>query len=124
MFGSLRNSLTVFVDEPPALFGGVTGLAAMNRLLSVLAAVGFIALFGAIQNVVIMAMDSDELCGEEKTRHRTTPESGLLRFHAVILMMLMTLFGLSPLPIPTAAGRKSSVRQQLSAFSDLLVQCF
>lgn len=104
-FGSLRNSLTVIVNVPLALIGGVIGLAAMNQLLSVPAAVGFIALFGiAIQNAVVMVTDFNELRREGLNLYDAILESSSRRFRAVILTTLTTLLGLLPLLISTGIG--------------------
>ncbi len=104
-FGSLRNSLTVIINVPLALIGGVIGLAAMNQLLSVPAAVGFIALFGiAIQNAVVMVSDFNELRAEGMELYDAIVESGCRRFRAIVLTSLTTLLGLFPLLISTGIG--------------------
>ncbi|HCF96949.1 MAG TPA: hypothetical protein DEW46_18000, partial [Verrucomicrobia bacterium] len=53
-FGSLRDAMTIVVNVPLALVGGVLGLWIMGEYLSVPASVGFIALFGiAVQNGLV-----------------------------------------------------------------------
>ncbi len=104
-FGSLRNSITAIVNVPLALIGGVIGLAVMGQLLSVPAAVGFIALFGiAIQNAVVMVTDFNELRKEGASLYDAVIESGTRRFRAVVLTTATTLLGLFPLLISTGIG--------------------
>ncbi|OQA80068.1 MAG: Cobalt-zinc-cadmium resistance protein CzcA [Lentisphaerae bacterium ADurb.Bin242] len=104
-FDSLRNSLTVMVNVPLALIGGVFGLLAMNQLLSIPAAVGFIALFGiAIQNAVVMVTDFNELRAEGKPLYEAVLACSVRRFRAIILTSLTTLLGLLPLLLSNGIG--------------------
>ncbi len=104
-FGSLRNSLTVIVNVPLALIGGVIGLAAMNQLLSVPAAVGFIALFGiAIQDAVVMFSDFNDLRRGGMPLLDAVREGCVVRLRAVLLTTVTTLLGLLPLLLSTGIG--------------------
>ncbi len=104
-FGSFRSSLMVIVNVPLALIGGVIGLAVMNQLLSVPAAVGFIALFGiAIQDAVVMFSDFNALRREGLSLMDAIHAGCTERFRAVILTTVTTLLGLLPLLLSTGIG--------------------
>ncbi len=104
-FGSFRSSLMVILNVPLALIGGVIGLAVMNQLLSVPAAVGFIALFGiAIQDAVVMFSDFNSLRCRGLSLVDAIYAGCTERVTAVILTTVTTLLGLLPLLLSTGIG--------------------
>ena len=104
-FSSLRSSLIVMINVPLALIGGVIGLVAMNQLLSVPSAVGFIALLGiAMQDAVVMVTDFTMLRKQGMPLHEAIIRGGRERFRAVILTTLTTLLGLLPLLLSSGIG--------------------
>ena len=104
-FKSFRSSMTVMINVPLALIGGVIGLYATNQLLSVPAAVGFIALFGiAMQDAVVMVTDFRDLRANGTDLYTAIIEGSRVRFKAVILTTLTTLLGLLPLMLSNGIG--------------------
>lgn len=113
-FSSLRSSLIVMINVPLALIGGVLGLLATDQLLSVPAAVGFIALFGiAMQDAVVMVTDFRELRRSGTPLREAVLHGSAVRFRAVILTTLTTLLGLLPLLLSTGIG--AEVQRPLAA---------
>ena len=113
-FKSFRSSLIVMINVPLALIGGVIGLAVTGQLLSVPAAVGFIALFGiAMQDAVVMVTDFRELREAGVPLYDAVIEGSRVRFKAVILTTLTTLLGLLPLLMSNGIG--AEVQKPLAA---------
>ena len=113
-FGSFRSSMIVMINVPLALIGGVIGLYMTNQLLSVPAAVGFIALFGiAMQDAVVMVTDFRDLRASGLDLHTAIIEGSRVRFKAVILTTLTTLLGLLPLLLSNGIG--AEVQKPLAA---------
>ncbi|MBR7118624.1 MAG: efflux RND transporter permease subunit [Lentisphaeria bacterium] len=113
-FKSFRSSMTVMINVPLALIGGVIGLYATNQLLSVPAAVGFIALFGiAMQDAVVMVTDFRDLRANGTDLYTAIIEGSRVRFKAVILTTLTTLLGLLPLMLSNGIG--AEVQKPLAA---------
>lgn len=113
-FRSFRSSMIVMINVPLALIGGVIGLYATNQLLSVPAAVGFIALFGiAMQDAVVMVTDFKELRDQGHDLHSAVILGSKVRFKAVILTTLTTLLGLIPLLLSNGIG--AEVQKPLAA---------
>ena len=104
-FGSLRCSLIVMINVPLALIGGVVGLTATGQLLSVPAAVGFIALLGiAMQDAVVMIADFRDLRNNGMGLSEAVLHGSAIRFRAVILTTVTTLLGLAPLLLSSGIG--------------------
>ncbi len=113
-FSSLRNALTVMLNVPLALIGGVAGLVATGQFLSVPAAVGFIALLGiAVQDAVVMITDFRDLRKRGVVLESAIVEGSVIRFRSVILTTLTTLLGLLPLLLSTGIG--AEVQRPLAA---------
>lgn len=113
-FGSLRSGLIVLINVPLALIGGVVGLYATGQLLSVPAAVGFIALLGiAMQDGVVMVADFRELRGRGMPLGEAVLRGSAVRFRAVILTTLTTLLGLIPLLLSKGIG--AEIQRPLAA---------
>ena len=113
-FNSFRSSMIVMINVPLALIGGVIGLYVTGQLLSVPAAVGFIALFGiAMQDAVVMVTDFRDLRSSGMDLHTAIIEGSRVRFKAVILTTLTTLLGLIPLLLSNGIG--AEVQKPLAA---------
>lgn len=113
-FKSFRSSMIVMINVPLALIGGVIGLAVTDQLLSVPAAVGFIALFGiAMQDAVVMVTDFRDLRASGVPLYEAIIEGSRVRFKAVILTTLTTLLGLLPLLMSNGIG--AEVQKPLAA---------
>lgn len=128
-FSSLRSALIVMANVPLALVGGIAGLLVTGQLLSVPAAVGFIALFGiAMQDAVVMVTDFRDLRAGGKSLREAILEGSAIRFRPVILTTLTTLFGLLPLLLSKGIG--AEIQRPLAAivifglFSSTLLTLF
>ena len=112
--GNTDDSMIVMINVPLALIGGVIGLAVTDQLLSVPAAVGFIALFGiAMQDAVVMVTDFRDLRASGVPLYEAIIEGSRVRFKAVILTTLTTLLGLLPLLMSNGIG--AEVQKPLAA---------
>ncbi|MBI2716267.1 MAG: efflux RND transporter permease subunit [Rhizobiales bacterium] len=112
-FGSVRQSLLVFVNIPFALVGGVFTLAASGEYLSVPASIGFIALLGiAVLNGLVLVSYFNQLLGEGETMEDVVFLGTLRRLRPVLLTATITAFGLVPLLFATGPG--SEVQRPLA----------
>ena len=112
-FGSLRQSLLVFVNIPFALVGGVFTLAASGEYLSVPASVGFIALLGiAVLNGLVLVSYFNQLMAEGEPIEDVVFNGALRRLRPVLLTATITAFGLVPLLFATGPG--SEVQRPLA----------
>ncbi|MDI9383972.1 MAG: CusA/CzcA family heavy metal efflux RND transporter [Verrucomicrobiota bacterium] len=113
-FGSLRDAMTIVVNVPLALVGGVLGLWIMGEYLSVPASVGFIALFGiAVQNGLVLVSYFNDLRAAGYGLHEAVEEGALLRLRPVLMTALTTILGL--LPLLLAHGIGAEVQRPLAA---------
>ncbi len=113
-FSSLRSTITVMINVPLALIGGVIGLVITDQFLSVPAAVGFIALLGiAVQDAVVMLTDFRDLRATGMPLKEAILEGSVIRFRSVILTTVTTLLGLLPLLLSTGIG--AEVQRPLAA---------
>jgi cobalt-zinc-cadmium resistance protein CzcA len=113
-FSSLRCALTVMANVPLALIGGIAGLLLTGQLLSVPAAVGFIALFGiAMQDGVVMITDFRDLRAEGMPLREAVLKGSAIRFRSVMLTTLTTLIGLLPLLLSKGIG--AEIQRPLAA---------
>jgi heavy metal efflux system protein len=112
-FGSVRQSLLVFVNIPFAMVGGVFTLAASGEYLSVPASVGFIALLGiAVLNGLVLVSYFNQLLTEGVGIEEVVFNGALRRLRPVLLTATITAFGLVPLLFATGPG--SEVQRPLA----------
>ncbi len=112
-FGSVRQSLLVFVNIPFALVGGVFSLAAAGEYLSVPASIGFIALLGiAVLNGLVLVSYFNQLLGEGEPVEEVVFNGVVRRLRPVLLTATITAFGLVPLLFATGPG--SEVQRPLA----------
>lgn len=104
-FGSVAQTLLIFMGVPFALVGGVVGLM-LNRLpFSISAGVGFIALAGiSVLNGIVLVncfndLQKEGLRGVELVRTGT-----LLRIRPVLMTALVAILGFVPMMISTGVG--------------------
>ncbi|WP_138991660.1 CusA/CzcA family heavy metal efflux RND transporter [Larkinella sp. C7] len=106
-FGSIRQSLLIFMAIPMAAIGGVFALLLRGMPFSISAGVGFIALFGvAVLNGIVLIAEFNRLRQEEGLTDLT--EIILLgaevRLRPVIMTALVASFGFIPMAISNSAG--------------------
>ncbi|MBX7057609.1 MAG: CusA/CzcA family heavy metal efflux RND transporter [Leptospirales bacterium] len=104
-FGSLRQTLLVFVSIPFAASGGVLALALRGIPFSVSASVGFIALSGiAILNAMVMVSFINQLRAEGRSLYDAAREGAMIRLRPVSMTAMVASLGFLPMAINTGLG--------------------
>ncbi|WP_421825527.1 CusA/CzcA family heavy metal efflux RND transporter [Larkinella sp.] len=106
-FGSIRQSLLIFMAIPMAAIGGVFALMLRGMPFSISAGVGFIALFGvAVLNGIVLIAEFNRLRHEEGLTDLTEiiRLGAEVRLRPVIMTALVASFGFIPMAISNSAG--------------------
>ncbi|GAB3997173.1 CusA/CzcA family heavy metal efflux RND transporter [Spirosoma daeguense] len=106
-FGSVRQSLLIFMAIPMAAIGGVFALLLRGMPFSISAGVGFIALFGvAVLNGIVLIAEFNRLRHEEGLTDLTEiiRQGAEVRLRPVIMTALVASFGFIPMAISNSAG--------------------
>lgn len=112
-FGYGRSALTVILNIPLALVGGLAALAISGQNLSVPASVGLIALFGvALGNGMVLVSAINRLMLGGTTPRQACIEGAGSRLRAVLMTATTTALGLSPLLFSVDVG--SEVQRPLA----------
>lgn len=112
-FGSLRNSLLIFLNIPLALVGGVVSLFLSGQNLSVPASVGFIALFGiALANGMVLVTYLNQLVLSGLPIDEASVRGACLRIRPVLMTATAAALGLIPLLF--SGGTGSEVQRPLA----------
>jgi cobalt-zinc-cadmium resistance protein CzcA len=104
-FGSVAQTILVFMGVPFALVGGIVGLMLNGLPFSISAGVGFIALSGvSVLNGIVLVncfndLRTSGLRGIELIRRGT-----ILRIRPVLMTALVAIFGFVPMMISTGVG--------------------
>ena len=102
-FGSLRNAVSVLLNVPFAIMGGVIALWLTGTNFNVPSLVGFIALFGiSVQNAIIVVAFYNRLRKEGRPLREAVMEGSLVRLRPIIMTELVICFGVLPLAVMTA----------------------
>ena len=112
-FACGRSALTVILNIPLALVGGIVALALSGQNLSVPASVGLIALFGvALGNGMVLVSAINRLVEEGVAPRQACIEGSRSRLRAVLMTACTTALGLSPLLFSSDVG--SEVQRPLA----------
>ncbi|MEZ0487719.1 CusA/CzcA family heavy metal efflux RND transporter [Fibrella aquatica] len=106
-FGSIRQSLLIFMAIPLAAIGGVFALVLRDMPFSISAGVGFIALFGvAVLNGIVLIAEFNRLRHEEgiTDMNEIIRQGTEIRLRPVIMTALVASFGFIPMAISNSAG--------------------
>ncbi|MBO0939300.1 CusA/CzcA family heavy metal efflux RND transporter [Fibrella sp. HMF5335] len=106
-FGSVRQSLLIFMAIPMAAIGGVFALLLRGMPFSISAGVGFIALFGvAVLNGIVLIAEFNRLRHEEGLTDMTEiiRQGAEVRLRPVVMTALVASFGFIPMAISNSAG--------------------
>ncbi|WP_051054480.1 CusA/CzcA family heavy metal efflux RND transporter [Fibrella aestuarina] len=106
-FGSVRQSLLIFMAIPMAAIGGVFALLLRGMPFSISAGVGFIALFGvAVLNGIVLIAEFNRLRHEEGITDMTEiiRQGAEVRLRPVVMTALVASFGFIPMAISNSAG--------------------
>jgi cobalt-zinc-cadmium resistance protein CzcA len=112
--GTIRSALMVFANLPFALVGGILAMVLLRINLSVSAAIGFIALFGAaVENGVMLVAFFNELRRSGMSTTEAVREGCRLRLRPLLMTTCTTLLGLVPMLLATGSG--SEIQRPLAA---------
>ncbi len=112
-FGSLKNTILIFLNIPLALVGGIVGLAITGQNFSVPASVGFIALFGiALENGMVLVTYLNQLLADGLDVDEASIRGACRRLRPVLMTAVTTGLGLIPLLFSRGTG--SEVQQPLA----------
>ncbi len=104
-FGSVGQTLLIFLCVPLALVGGVIGLILNGLPFSISAGVGFIALSGiAVLNGVVLVNYFNQLREEGLTGRELVTKGTLIRLRPVLMTALVAVFGFLPMMISSGVG--------------------
>ena len=106
-FGSVRQSLLIFMAIPLAAIGGVFALLLRDMPFSISAGVGFIALFGvSVLNGIVLIAEFNHLRHEEGLTDLTEiiRRGAEIRLRPVIMTALVASFGFIPMAVSNSAG--------------------
>lgn len=104
-FGSVGQTVLIFLCVPFALVGGVVSLILNGLPFSISAGVGFIALSGvAVLNGVVLINYFNQLKAEGKTGMELVITGTLIRLRPVLMTALVAIFGFVPMMLSTGVG--------------------
>ncbi|MGE4108234.1 MAG: efflux RND transporter permease subunit [Bacteriovoracia bacterium] len=104
-FGSIGQTILIFLCVPFALVGGVISLVLNGLPFSISAGVGFIALSGiAVLNGVVLVNYFNQLKLEGKTGRDLVVTGTLIRLRPVLMTALVAIFGFLPMMLSTGIG--------------------
>ncbi len=104
-FGSVGQTILIFLCVPFALVGGVVSLMLNGLPFSISAGVGFIALSGvAVLNGVVLINYFNQLKAEGKTGMELVITGTLIRLRPVLMTALVAIFGFVPMMLSTGVG--------------------
>jgi cobalt-zinc-cadmium resistance protein CzcA len=106
--GSVAAASSILLIAPLAMTGGIFAVAAGGVVLSVSAAIGFIALLGQISLaglLVISAIDTNRQKGME--RPAAAIAGATQRFRALLMTTLLAILGLLPMVVSDGVGSET-----------------
>lgn len=104
-FGSVGQTILIFLCVPFALVGGVISLMLNGLPFSISAGVGFIALSGiAVLNGVVLVNYFNQLKLEGKSGKDLVISGTLIRLRPVLMTALVAIFGFIPMMVSTGVG--------------------
>lgn len=113
-FGSVGQTLLIFLCVPFALVGGVVSLMLNGLPFSISAGVGFIALSGiAVLNGVVLVNYFNQLKAEGKSGMDLVVAGTLIRLRPVLMTALVAIFGFLPMMLSSGIG--SEVQRPLAS---------
>jgi heavy metal efflux system protein len=105
-FGSLKQSILIFMAIPMAAIGGVFALLLRGMPFSISAGIGFIALFGvAVLNGIVLIAEFNRLKKEGLTDLYDIVRKGTqIRLRPVLMTAAVASLGFLPMALATSAG--------------------
>lgn len=113
-FGSIKQTILIFLCVPLALVGGVVSMMLNGLPFSISAGVGFIALSGiAVLNGVVLVNYFNQLRSEGKRGLDVVYSGTLIRLRPVLMTALVAIFGFIPMMLSSGVG--SEVQRPLAS---------
>ena len=107
-FHSARHATLILLNVPFALVGGVVALLVTGTPLSVSAAIGFIALFGAaVLNGVVMVSYINQLRESGTPLFDAVRQGAEARLRTVLMTSLLAMLGLLPMALSHGIGSET-----------------
>src|SRR5262249_28158173 len=107
-FGGVKHAGLILLNVPFALIGGIVALLVTGVPLSVSAAIGFIALFGAsVLNGVVMVSYINQLRQQGTPLMTAVVEGASTRLRPVLMTSLLAMFGLLPMALSHGIGSET-----------------
>jgi cobalt-zinc-cadmium resistance protein CzcA len=107
-FHSARHATLILLNVPFALVGGVFALLITGTPLSVSAAIGFIALFGAaVLNGVVMVSYINQLREAGRSLLEAVRQGAEARLRTVLMTSLLAMLGLLPMALSHGIGSET-----------------
>jgi cobalt-zinc-cadmium resistance protein CzcA len=107
-FGGVKHAGLILLNVPFALIGGIIALLVTGVPLSVSAAIGFIALFGAsVLNGVVMVSYINQLRRDGRPLMTAVVEGASTRLRTVLMTSLLAMFGLLPMALSHGIGSET-----------------
>jgi cobalt-zinc-cadmium resistance protein CzcA len=104
-FGSLRQTLIIYMGVPLAVTGGIFALWLCQMPFSISAGVGFIALSGvAVLNGLVLLSSFNQLRESGKSVREAVVEGSITRLRPVLMTALVAALGFLPMAIASGAG--------------------
>lgn len=105
-FGSLKQSILIFMAIPMAAIGGVLALLLRGMPFSISAGIGFIALFGvAVLNGIVLIAEFNRLKKDGMTDlHEIILKGTQIRLRPVLMTATVASLGFLPMALATTAG--------------------
>ena len=104
-FGSVGQTILIFLCVPFALVGGIVSLVINGLPFSISAGVGFIALSGiSVLNGVVLVNYFNQLKLEGKTGKDLVITGTLIRLRPVLMTALVAIFGFLPMMLSSSIG--------------------
>lgn len=105
-FGSIKQSILIFMAIPMAAIGGVLALLLRGMPFSISAGIGFIALFGvAVLNGIVLIAEFNRLKKEGETDLEDIVLKGTsVRLRPVLMTAAVASLGFLPMALATSAG--------------------
>ena len=112
-FGTIKNALLIFSGVPLAMTGGILALWIRDLLISISAAIGFIALSGvAVLNGLVMVTFIENIRHEGVPLDEAIHRGSLARLRPVLMTALVAALGFIPMALATGTG--SEVQRPLA----------
>ena len=105
LFGSMRQTLLIFLNVPMAATGGIFALLLRGLPFSISAGVGFIALFGvAVLNGIVLVSFIASLRGEGIPPLAAARRAAEARLRPILMTALVASLGFVPMAVATGSG--------------------